>query len=285
MRLSVVIAGQDAPENAFVVWRGFEPSIRKAAALGYDGVELALGGADDVDAVEINGWLERSKLCVSCVSTGLTFAQRGLYMTHPDGRVRERLVETFLGLIRLAEGWGGLINVGRARGFIAQDQTRAEAERLFLGCMERLLPEAQARGVTIMIEPVNRYESNFLNSVDDAAQLLGALRSENVGIMADVFHMNIEDDDISRSLERNRGLIRYVHIADSNRKAPGMGHTDFEKILRTLGGIGYDGWLGIEILPSGDPDGMAERAVRYMRKLLNHGGERVTGDDGAVYRG
>jgi 5-keto-L-gluconate epimerase len=268
VKLSVVIAGDNAPESAFVVWRGYKMSIAKAAALGYDGVELALGGADDVDEAQISEWLVQTGLVVSCISTGLTFAQRGLYMTNPAEAVRERTIETFLGLIRLAERWGGLVNVGRARGFVDKSQTRDQAEALFLACMERLLPEAQKRGVTIMIEPINRYESNFLNSVDDAAQLLARLNSPNVGIMADVFHMNIEDDDICKSLERNQAFVRYVHIADSNRKAPGMGHTDFAKIVSTLRAFGYDGWLGVEILPGDDPDEMAKRAVRHMRALL-----------------
>jgi len=268
MRLSIVIAGENAPASAFVVWRGYEASIKKAAALGYDGVELALGGADDVVPDEIGQWAGAAGLSVSCISTGLTFAQRGLYLTHPDPIRRALAVETFRGLIALAERFGGLVNLGRARGFVGEGQTRAEAEALFLGCMEALLPEAEQRNVGLIVEPINRYESNFLNSLDDAAATLRKLESPNVGIMADVFHMNIEDDDIARSLERNRAYVRYVHIADSNRKAPGMGHTDFRKILAALRNIGYAGWLSLEILPGGDPDEMAARAIRYMRDIL-----------------
>lgn len=268
MKLSVVIAGEGAPDNAFVVWRGYESSIKKAASLGYDGVELALGAADDVDAAQINRWLDEAGLCVSCISTGLTYAQRGLYMTHPDPAVRAKTVSVFKGLIGLAEHWGGLINVGRARGFIAPEQSCEEAEDLFLGCMRDILPEAAARGVTILIEPVNRYEINFLNNLDEAAELLAKLQSDHVGIMADVFHMNIEDDHIADSLRRNRAFIRYLHTADSNRKAPGLGHTDFIEILTTLREIGYDGWLGMEILPGDDPDDMARRAVEFMRGMI-----------------
>lgn len=268
MRVSVVIAGEHAPDNAFVVWRGFEPSIRKAKRLGYDGVELALGAADDVNVAEIDQWLGEEGLCVSCISTGLTYAQRGLYMTHPDAAKRDEIVAVFAGLIRLAEHWGGLVNVGRARGFVAPGQPREEAEALFLGCMQRILPEAEKRGVTIMIEPVNRYESNFINSLDEAAALLSRLESAHVGIMADVFHMNIEDDSIPGSLKRNRAFVKYVHMADSNRKAPGQGHTDFPAIIGALREMDYDGWLGVEILPGSDPDDRAAAAVRYIRKLL-----------------
>lgn len=268
MRIAVVIAGAHAPDNAFVVWRGFEASIRKAKRLGYDGVELALGAADDVSPAEIDRWLREEGLCISCISTGLTYAQRGLYMTHPDAAKRDEIVAVFEGLIRLAQQWGGLINVGRARGFVAPGQAREEAEALFLGCMRRILPEAQRRGVTIMIEPVNRYESNFINSLDDAAALLSRLQSPNVGIMADVFHMNIEDDSIPGALRRNRDYVKYVHMADSNRRAPGQGHTDFPAIIGALREMDYDGWLGVEILPGSDPDRAAGDAARFLRGLL-----------------
>lgn len=268
MRLSVVIAGENAPESAFVVWRGYQRSIEKAAELGYEGVELALGGADDVDRAALEKILVYTGLTVSCISTGLTYAQRGLYMTHPDASVRKKTIETFRGLIDLASDWGGLINVGRARGFIGEGQTHKQAQNLFLNSMCELLPYAVQKNVTILIEPVNRYEINFVNTLDDAAELLRMLESENAGIMADLFHMNIEDDSIYNSLRRNANYIKYIHAADSNRKAPGRGHIDFPGIIQTLRDIKYDGWLGAEILPGDDPDAMAAQAARYLCKLI-----------------
>lgn len=269
MQLSVVIASADAPANAFVVWRGFEESIRKAAACGYDGVELALGGACDVDTAQLNRALSESGMRVSCISTGLVYAREGLYMTNPDADARERAINVFTGLIRLAADWGGLVNIGRARGFVGQNQTRAQAEELFLGCMERLLGEAQKCDVSLIIEPINRYESNFLNSVDETALLLRRLNSRNVGIMADLFHMNIEDTDIALALTENIDMVRYIHMADSNRKAPGMGHTPFLPIVRALLSAGYNGWLSAEILPGEDADHMALAAARYLRAVIN----------------
>ena len=158
--------------------------------------------------------------------------------------------------------------MGRSRGFVGEGQTRSEAEALFLETMGRVLPYAKRKGVTILIEPINRYESNFINNLDEAAALLDRLNAENVGIMADVFHMNIEDDVISDSLIRNRKYVKYVHIADSNRLAPGMGHTDFEAILNALRRMNYDGWLSVEVLPGKDPDDIARRSAQTMRRLM-----------------
>ena len=268
MRLSVVVAGDGAPANAFVVFRGYERSIEKAARLGFHGVEIALGKAEDVDKALVDKVLARRGITVSCISTGLTFAKYGLYMTHPNPTVRAETVAVFHGLIRLAAEWGGMINIGRSRGFIGEGQARAEAESLFAECIDKIAPYAHSHGVCLLLEPINRYESNFLNSLDDAAEMIESLPHKNIGIMADVFHMNIEDDHIVGSLLRNFSHVKYIHIADSNRLAPGWGHTDFASIAMILRQMCYQGWLCAEILPGADPDASAQQAATYMQCLF-----------------
>ena len=268
MKLSVVVADAKAPASAFVVWRGFDQSIPKTAEMGFDGIELALGEAADINVSRLDELLLKYGLSVSCISTGLTYARMGLYMTHPDPAKRDEIVRVFHGLVDLASTHGGFINMGRSRGFVAEGQTREEAEKLFLETMGRVLPYAKEKGVTILIEPINRYESNFINTLDEATELLDRLHADNVGIMADVFHMNIEDDSIAGSLIRISRFVKYVNIADSNRLAPGMGHTDFRAIVDALRSTGYDGWLSTEVLPGSDPDEIARRTSAYMKPLM-----------------
>ena len=264
MKLSVAVAAENAPASAFVVWRGFEASLRKAAELGYDGVELALKDAAEIDPDQLAKLLSRWNLAVSCISTGQVFAALELYFTHPDPAVRERVVAVFSGLIRLAADFGKLINIGRTRGFIAPGQSRAAAEGLFLETAERLCDLAEPLGVTLVIEPVNRYEINFVNNLDEGNALLKRLRHRNIGLMPDVFHMNIEDDRIGASLVRNAAMIQYIHLADSNRLAPGQGHLDFDQIFQALRAAGFDGWAAIEILPKPDPDTAARQAAEFI---------------------
>lgn len=279
MKLSVAVAGADAPASAFVVWRGFEDSIEKAAALGYHGVELALKDAGDVDPARLDRWLARAGLEASCISTGQVFAVHGLYFTHPDPAARDRILEIFRGLVDLAQDHGGLINVGRARGFYQDSQAPEETERLFIDMATRICDLGAPKNVTLMIEPVNRYEINFVNSVDDAATLLARVERENVGIMPDTFHMNIEDAHIGDALARNAGQVCYVHFADSNRLAPGQGHLDFDDVLDGLARGGWDGWASIEILPKPDPDTAARQAAagalplveKYNRRMAARG--------------
>lgn len=264
MKLAVAIAGTHALPSAFVVWRGIENSITKAAEYGYQGIELALKTADEVNAPLLAAWLQKKNMEVSCISTGQVYADLGLYFTHPDAVARETVVTVFEGLIRLAADFGSLINVGRTRGFIAQGQTTAEAEQLFLDTAARVCEMADKRGVTIILEPVNRYEINFINNLDEGARLIQKPGISTMGLMPDIFHMNIEDDRIGESLVRNAPWIRYIHLADSNRLAPGWGHIDFDEVFAALHKAGFDGWASIEILPKPDPDAAALQAAQYI---------------------
>ena len=84
MKVAVTIAGEKAKDSAFVVWRGFEQSIKKASEYGYDGVELALKSVEDIDRAQLRSWLSKYNMEVSCITTGQVFADLGLYFTHPD---------------------------------------------------------------------------------------------------------------------------------------------------------------------------------------------------------
>ncbi len=268
MKLAVAVAGKEALPSAFVVWRGFEESLQKAADSGYHGVELALKTADDVDAPALRQALERCGLEIACISTGQVFADLGLYFTHPDPAKRNEVIEVFKGLVRLAAQFGQLVNVGRARGFIAEGQTPGEAERLFTETARHICDFAEPLGVSMIIEPVNRYEINFVNNLDQGGELVRKVGRPNLGLMPDVFHMNIEDDRIGESLKRNGELVRYIHLADSNRLAPGQGHLDFAEVFDALHHIAFDGWASIEILPEPDPDTAAREAAQYVLPLI-----------------
>ena len=269
LKLSVAIADTGAPPNTFVVFRGLESSIRKAAALGYDGVELALKTADNVNRTKLRQWLGQSGLRVSCISTGQIYAGLGLSFTDPDPARRRQVREIFIGLIELAEEFGQLINIGRARGPIGA-APRYGAESRFIEMACELCDCAAQRNVTLVIEPVNRYELDFINTLAEGVDLIGKVDRPNLKLMPDVFHMNIEDPSIEGELIRHIDQIAYIHFADSNRLAPGWGHLDFPGLIAILERAGYRGWAAVEILPKPDPDSAARQAVQFLRPLVEH---------------
>mgnify|MGYP000234243284 CR=1 FL=1 len=268
MKLSVAIADSRALPSAFVVWRGLEESIQKAAGLGYDGVELALKQAGEVDPDRLAACLQRAGIEVSCISTGQVYAALGLMFTDPDPERRRRVFGVFKELIDLAESFGRIVNIGRVRGQIG-DAPRDRAEGLFLDMARRLCDYAGPKNVTLVLEPVNRYEIDFVNSVAQGADLLHKVNRPNLKLMPDVFHMNIEDRTLGGELARHIEQIGYIHLADSNRRAPGQGHTDFQDIFHHLKRSGYDGWVSVEILPEPDPDRAAADAAAFLRPIID----------------
>jgi len=264
MKLSVAIAGSEAMPNAFVVFRGVEDSIKKAHELGYDGVELALKRPDEVDKGVLKRLLKENSLEVSAVSSGQVFGARNLYFTDENKDNRKELYDTFCGFIDLASDFGGLVNIGRTRGSIGGRDPKL-CEDLFLDMAHSVADHAEKRGVELILEPVNRYEIDFINSLDECSVLLKKVNRKNFTMMPDVFHMNIEDDHIGESLIRNKEYVRYLHFADTNRHAPGDGHMRWDEIFDALTTIKYNGWTSVEILPFPDPETAAKRSVAFLK--------------------
>lgn len=269
IKLSLAIAPEGALPSAFVVFRdNLEASMKKAAALGYDGVELALLSKEQVNIKDIKRVTAQYNLEIPVVSTGQVFAEGGMWFTSDDSAIREKAKKQFSGLMDVAAEFGADINIGRLRGFISEEQTFKQAENNFIECLLPLADRAKELGIKILIEPVNRYEINYINSCTDGVSLLDKLELPEVKLMPDVFHMNIEDVNIADTLKRYKDYIGYVHFADNTRFAPGKGHLNFPEIINALKAVSYNGYIGVEILPKPTPDEAAEQAVKFLRKFL-----------------
>jgi len=268
IKVAVAVATADAMPSAFVVWRGINESIRKAAEFGYDGIELALKTADQIDPERVKRLLAENDIACPCVSTGQVFAALDLYFTTRDEAKRRQVIHVFQDMIDLAADLGTMVNIGRARGFIEEDEEPEDAAVRFVEVAREVAAYAEPKGVKLILEPVNRYEINFINSVRDGAELLRKVGAPNMGLMPDLFHMNIEDRTLGGELERHADLVHYVHFADSNRLAPGQGHTDFPAVFDAFRRMDYDGWISVEILPEPDPDTAAAQAIEYLRPLV-----------------
>lgn len=267
IKLSIAIASATALPAAFVVFRGFEEYIPLAASLGYDGVELALKSASEIRPPQLERWLNDSGMTVSCISTGQVFADTGLAFTDNDKIKRAKLATIFKEMIDLASGYGQLVNIGRVRGNLVPNDG-GDSEERFIEMAKELCAYAATRNVTLILEPVNRYEINFINSLEQGVELLKLINEPNFKLMPDVFHMNIEDETISGELQKYIEHVAYIHLADSNRLAPGQGHTDFNSILDGLKEVKYSGWCSVEILPYPEAVTAAKQAVEFLKPLI-----------------
>ncbi|HYQ56206.1 MAG TPA: sugar phosphate isomerase/epimerase family protein [Draconibacterium sp.] len=264
IKLAITVTSIDALSKAFVVLRGFEESIIKAAELGYDGVELAVKHPDDIKDIDLSRILSQNNMEVSSISTGLVYAQNGYMFTEPDDEKRGKAIKLYKELIDMASDFGQIVNIGLLRGYIG-DKDPVETETKFIAVARELCSYAEKKGVTIILEPVNRYEIDFINSVEEGVKLLEKIGFPNLKLMPDVFHMNIEDRTIGGELAKHIKHAGYIHLADSNRLAPGWGHTDFDDIFKHLKMADYKGWLSVEVFPKPTPMEAATQAVRFLK--------------------
>jgi len=269
IKLSLAIADTNALPSAFVVFRGFEKYLPVAASMGYEGVELALKNASEINPAKLDRWLGDAGISVSCISTGQVFADTGYMFTDADPIRRKALVTIFKEMIDLAAVYGQLVNIGRVRGSLIPNNGGDSHKRL-VDMAQELCAYALDKNAQLILEPVNRYEINFINSLEQGMELLKQINEPNFKLMPDVFHMNIEDKTIGGELKKYIDNVAYIHLSDSNRLAPGQGHTDFESIFKSLKEANYKGWCSVEILPLPEPIVAAQQAVDFLIPIINN---------------
>lgn len=125
----------------------------------------------------------------------------------------------------------------------------------------------------VLIEPINRYEAPYLNTVNDCAALLHAVNHPNAGLLLDSFHMSMEEQNLSKSTLFAEKWVRHVHLGDSNRLLPGYGHTDFAALISALNQIHYHGFLSLECAILGDPFTELKKASAFLAELIANDGQ------------
>lgn len=269
MKLGIAIAPKEALPSTFVVFRDdIKLTMEKAYKLGYEGVELALLDDSQINIEGVKALCQKYQLEIPMISSGQVYAQSHLCLTSSDKGIRSQAIARLKGLIDVAEQFGSMVNIGRVRGPIEDSEPCGSSERRFIDSLGMLALYAEPKGVHIALEPVNRYELNFINTLEEAQQIILKTGQPNIKIMPDTFHMNIEEPCIEASLVAHRDLIAYIHFAESNRWAPGMGHLNFPNIINTLKSIGYEGYVTVEILPHPSPDDAALQAANYLKTLM-----------------
>lgn len=135
--------------------------------------------------------------------------------------------------------------------------------------LETIAERIEGLSSKLLLEPINRYETHFLNRVEQACEVAKRINSPNIRVLADVFHMNIEEDDTFEALKQGKEYIQHVHFADNNRYLPGQGQLDFPRIIQTLKDMAFDKTASIECIrwKKGDPHLEIPKSANYLKQL------------------
>jgi sugar phosphate isomerase/epimerase len=256
-----------------------DEQARLAAALGYDGLEIApftldrdqphRVGAETVKAAR------RAVADAGIVVSGLHWlfvVPKGLSITIADGAVRAETVDVMHGLVRLCADLGGTYLVHGSPGQRRLELgTEADGRARALDFFREAARSAEAAGVTYILEPLSPDQTNFVTTVTEAAEIVAEIGSPAFRTMVDCSSAgNNETDSIPRLLDRylpGRAVV-HIHFNDPNRRGPGQGDLDFSPIVATLDRLAYEGWIGVEpfdYVPDGP--GSAARAMGYIAGL------------------
>jgi 5-keto-L-gluconate epimerase len=276
MKLGFVVATPEVRGTDATAYQGpLEPFFAQLQGLKYDGVELMIRDPKDIDAPALRSLLRHYQLEVAIVNTGRVFIDDGLHLMTPPGPRREAALERMYAVIDFAVAvanpaprpFGVQVNTGLSRGQPLGGQDRHEARVWAVENLRRVASYARGHGVIVALEPINRYQSTFINSGQEGIELIREVGADNLRLQMDVFHMNIEESSLCGSLIRYRDYVSHVHVCDTNRQAPGLGHLDFVEIVDTLAALGYEGYLSAE-LATLDQRRAAEITSAVLRPLL-----------------
>ncbi len=204
------------------------------------------------------------------IGTGQSYFHDNLSLADPSPQVQAVVRERLRGHIQFAARLGAAVVLGSIRGKldVSSDETRQASYQAALDTVKELADFAQTSGVCLTIEPINRYETNFINTLAEAREFIHAADRPNIGVLADTFHMNIEEVIMDDCLRETGNLLWHVHFADSNRYAPGMGHLNFEELVAELKNMGYNGYISAEIIPIPDSYTAAKAWISKIRPMI-----------------
>jgi D-psicose/D-tagatose/L-ribulose 3-epimerase len=241
-----------------------EETAARAEHAGFDALELLLNPWEAGVAERARRALRRHGL--GCAA-GVAVMRGDRDLTHPEPYLRDAAVSYLLAVVRMTADLGGravtLFPASEGR-LEPRDDADAERERC-IEALRRCTQVAQDLGVTIALEPVCRFETHFVNRIDQAVELARAA-GPGIGVVADTFHMNIEEADWERALRAAQPWLVNLHLADNTRQPPGYGSFPWQRLSEVLDEIQFDGYLVAEFLPPKDP-GSREGACRYAQGM------------------
>lgn len=265
IKKSVSLSVFEGTESSPMLFMGeLEKNIPLIAELGYDGVDLFLLDHDSEETKKAIRMLKEYNLGIGTIMPA-GMAGQGLFLGDPDESVRHEIVEKMVPIIELASEVGGMVSLGLVRGSVKENDTKEQLLGRFAHTTEELLKTSERLGVPLLIEPINRYEIDNLNSSQEALEFIRKTGLP-LYLMLDTFHMNIEDVSIEESFRECRKYVKHIHFLDSNRLAPGMGHLDMNGILKVIKETGYEGYLCLEALRKPDGRTVAEKGMEFFRK-------------------
>ena len=257
-----------AKGGPFVFWDDLGQGITKAAALGFDAIELFAPGPETIAPAALRKQLADHSLKLAAVGTGAGWVIHKLSLTDPDASVRKQAADFIRSMIDFGGANQAPAIIGSMQGRWGGSVDKATARNWLGDALVDLGEHASQYNVPLLYEPLNRYETNLCNTQGDGVRLLEEYGATNTRLLADLFHMNIEEVDIAAALRQSGRWLGHVHCVDTTRCAAGVGHMHWPPIVQALREINYASYVSAECLPWPNSQAAAEQTIRKYLELF-----------------
>lgn len=256
---------------------------KKAKSMGFDGIEVPLNVIERIDVDLTRRVLADEGLeCASCAA-GLGLDQD---LISDDPKERQAGIDHLKRCIDIAHALGsprvgGVIYASWGK-IIGRGRTQEEWDRS-VHAMRNVGEYAKQAGIKLGLEPINRFEGYFLNTTADGIKLVDEIGMDNVDLLLDMFHANVEEQSFYEAVRSAGSRVGHIHANENDRGTPGKGHVDWYGVFKALREIGYSGWLVIEsFVPdikeiaslcaiwrpvAPDADYIAREGIRFLRDM------------------
>ena len=221
--------------------------LEDIASAGFDGVEIALENPEDIDPPLVRRKLNQLDLRC-CAVCGVFGAGRDLRGDEQEQRGAKDFIRKGIAIAEELECnlFAGPLYSRTGRAAPESDNSRREQWNRVVGHLSAHSQEAESRGIRLAIEVMNRFATDFINTCDQALELIEEVDSPALGVHLDTFHMNIEEKSMTAAVTKAGSRLFHFHVADNDRSAPGKGAIDWISIKNALEEVGYDESIVIE---------------------------------------
>lgn len=259
---------EEAKGGPFVFWGDIFEAMKNAKDLGFDAIEIFPPDAETLHHLHLAKPVRDSGLSVAAVGTGAGWLKHRLHLADEDQAIRDRAIRFIQSIIDCAAELGAPAIIGSMQGRSSQAVPRDTARSMLRDGLAKLSEHAKKSGLILLYEPLNRYETDQSNTLQQGLELIHGF--DNVRLLADWFHMNIEEADMAASIRNAGSFIGHVHFADSNRRAVGGGHLNAKPLIEALREIGYHGYLSAEVFSQPDAITAARTTIQSYSALATN---------------
>jgi len=270
MLLSIVSGLNESKTNKETVIKNFSSLCLLLKPLNYDGIELSLL---EPDKIEVNKILEVSDsygMKIPALGTGSTFIRFGYSLGDAEESIRKKAIKRIEKYIEFARETQSKVIIGLIRGRYKCDNNPKKEKLNIISTLKDCCWIAENNNVTLVFEPINRFEIDSYNTISESVELVEEIGSDNLKLLIDTFHTYLEEDPgfIWDDLKDIAHYAGHLHLADTTRRAPGSGHFDFKTFLNIFKNAGYNDFVSIETIMNPSFEDVAKESSEYLRLIL-----------------